>query len=174
MLKIAWFLKGSRPLTKIDYSYARNRHFVSENGVQRVPAYALPNNFIVGTIGADDAFCAGALFGIYQGRTNKEILELASAAFRSHYKMVSKFYSTHKNEYLCKFTCKYSVSSYKSINVCLFLHFWVGWGGCFGEQNRGLLALLSSLIKLEIQPSPFACAWTYRGSVYTLSINLVV
>lgn len=53
---------------------------VSENGVQRVPAYALPDNFIVGTTGAGDAFCAGALLGIYQDKTDKEILEFASGA----------------------------------------------------------------------------------------------
>ena len=53
---------------------------VSKNGVQRVPAYDLPKNFIVGTTGAGDAFCAGALFGIYQDKTDKEILEFASGA----------------------------------------------------------------------------------------------
>ena len=53
---------------------------VSENGVQLVPAYQLPENFIVGTTGAGDAFCAGALIGIYQGKTDEEILEFASAS----------------------------------------------------------------------------------------------
>ena len=53
---------------------------VSENGVELVPAYHLPENFIVGTTGAGDAFCAGALVGIYQDKTDKEILEFASAA----------------------------------------------------------------------------------------------
>ena len=53
---------------------------VSETGVDFVPSYALPDNFIVGTTGAGDAFCAGALLGIYQEKTGKEILEFASAA----------------------------------------------------------------------------------------------
>ena len=53
---------------------------VSENGVQLVPAYHLPENFIVGTTGAGDAFCAGSLIGIYQGKTDKQILEFASAS----------------------------------------------------------------------------------------------
>lgn len=53
---------------------------VSNTGVELVPAYALPKNFIVGTTGAGDAFCAGALLGIYQNKTDKEILEFASAA----------------------------------------------------------------------------------------------
>ncbi len=52
---------------------------VSEKGVECVPSYALPDNFIIGTTGAGDAFCAGALFGIYQNKTDKEILEFASA-----------------------------------------------------------------------------------------------
>ena len=52
---------------------------VSEKGVECVPSYALPDNFIVGTTGAGDAFCAGALFGIYQNKTDREILEFASA-----------------------------------------------------------------------------------------------
>lgn len=53
---------------------------VSENGVQLVPAYAIPADFIVGTTGAGDAFCAGALLGIYQNKSDAEILEFASAA----------------------------------------------------------------------------------------------
>ena len=53
---------------------------VSENGVTLVPSYALPKEFIVGTTGAGDAFCAGSLVGIYQGKSDKEILEFASGA----------------------------------------------------------------------------------------------
>ena len=53
---------------------------VSETGVDFVPSYSLPKDFIVGTTGAGDAFCAGALLGIYQEKTGKEILEFASAA----------------------------------------------------------------------------------------------
>ena len=53
---------------------------ISEKGVTVVPSYTLPNGFIVGTTGAGDAFCAGALYGIYQNKTDKEILEFASAA----------------------------------------------------------------------------------------------
>ena len=53
---------------------------VSEKGVECVPSYEIADNFIVGTTGAGDAFCAGALIGIYQGKTDKEILEFASGA----------------------------------------------------------------------------------------------
>ena len=53
---------------------------VSEKGVCCVASYALPKDFIVGTTGAGDAFCAGALIGIYQGKTDEEILGFASGA----------------------------------------------------------------------------------------------
>ncbi len=52
---------------------------VSEIGAVCVPSYSLPDGFIKGTTGAGDAFCAGALVGIYQGKTDKKILEFASA-----------------------------------------------------------------------------------------------
>ena len=45
-----------------------------------LPSYELPNGFISGTTGAGDAFCAGALIGIYENRCESEILELASCA----------------------------------------------------------------------------------------------
>lgn len=53
---------------------------LSEEGIEVVPSYELPDQFIVGTTGAGDAFCAGALWGIYQGETDRGILEFASAA----------------------------------------------------------------------------------------------
>lgn len=53
---------------------------VSENGFTFVPSYALPDNFIQGTTGAGDAFCAGALHGIYKGWSDREILEFGSAS----------------------------------------------------------------------------------------------
>lgn len=53
---------------------------VSKNGTTVVPSYDMPRSFIVGTTGAGDAFCAGALIGIYREKTDAEILDLASAA----------------------------------------------------------------------------------------------
>lgn len=44
-----------------------------------VGSYVLPDGYIKGTTGAGDAFCAGSLFGIYQGWRNQEMLEFASA-----------------------------------------------------------------------------------------------
>jgi sugar/nucleoside kinase (ribokinase family) len=52
----------------------------SEEGLTSVPSYDIPKDAIVGTTGAGDAFCAGALYGIYMGRSDREILEFASAA----------------------------------------------------------------------------------------------
>ena len=53
---------------------------LSKNGFELVPAYELPKNFIQGTTGAGDAFCAGVLLGIYKGWTDKEILAFGSAS----------------------------------------------------------------------------------------------
>ena len=53
---------------------------LSKDGFLCVPSYDIPEDFIVGTTGAGDAFCAGALLGIYQNKTDKEILEFSSAA----------------------------------------------------------------------------------------------
>lgn len=53
---------------------------LSNEGVTIVPSYALPEGYIQGTTGAGDAFCAGALYGIYRNWTDTQILEFASAA----------------------------------------------------------------------------------------------
>ena len=45
-----------------------------------LPSYDLPKGFIQGTTGAGDAFCAGALLGIYLGKSDEEILAIASKA----------------------------------------------------------------------------------------------
>ncbi len=50
------------------------------DGIEVLNSYSLPGGYIKGTTGAGDAFCAGALIGIYDGRTSLEILELAQAA----------------------------------------------------------------------------------------------
>lgn len=52
----------------------------SSEGVTVVPSYDIPKEAIKGTTGAGDAFCAGALLGIYDGKSDKEILEFASGS----------------------------------------------------------------------------------------------
>ena len=45
-----------------------------------VSSLSIPSNEIKGSVGAGDAFCAGALYGIYRNFHDREMLEFASAA----------------------------------------------------------------------------------------------
>lgn len=45
-----------------------------------VPSINIPSSEIKGSVGAGDAFCAGTLYGLYNGFTDKQMLEFASAA----------------------------------------------------------------------------------------------
>ena len=45
-----------------------------------MPSLRLPDGFIKGSVGAGDAFCAGCLYGIYNGYDDRRILEFASGA----------------------------------------------------------------------------------------------
>ncbi len=51
---------------------------LSDRGYQESLSFSLPNGFIKGTTGAGDAFCSGALIGIYNNESDKEILDFAS------------------------------------------------------------------------------------------------
>ena len=50
----------------------------SDAGVSVLGSYALPAGYIQGTTGAGDAFCAGALYGIYNSWSDEEIMAFAS------------------------------------------------------------------------------------------------
>ena len=50
---------------------------LSETGFFELPSWDLPKGFIKGKTGAGDAFCAGALIGIYRGLDEMGILTLA-------------------------------------------------------------------------------------------------
>lgn len=52
---------------------------LSADGYYCIGTYILPEGFIKGTTGAGDAFCAGALYGIYNDWKDKEILQFANA-----------------------------------------------------------------------------------------------
>ena len=45
-----------------------------------IPSLKIPSELIKGNVGAGDAFCAGALYGIYNGYSDEEMLEFASGA----------------------------------------------------------------------------------------------
>lgn len=53
---------------------------LSDEGFTLMPAYAASKEFIKGKTGAGDAFCSGALLGIYKGLSDYDILDLASQA----------------------------------------------------------------------------------------------
>lgn len=42
------------------------------------PSNKLPKGYIKGTVGAGDAFCAGALYGLYKGYVDEKILEIGN------------------------------------------------------------------------------------------------
>lgn len=52
---------------------------LSDNGYTEIPSLMLPKDFVLGTTGAGDAFCAGALYGIFKNFTDNEILNFASS-----------------------------------------------------------------------------------------------
>jgi len=45
-----------------------------------VPSLALPEGYIKGTVGAGDAFCAGALYSLYHGFDDEKMLDFAAGA----------------------------------------------------------------------------------------------
>lgn len=52
---------------------------LSKNSYTVVESYDVPKEFIKGTTGAGDAFCAGALYAIYENYSDKKLLEFASS-----------------------------------------------------------------------------------------------
>lgn len=52
----------------------------SEKKFTVVPSLELPKDFIKGSVGAGDAYAAACLYGLYNGYSDKELLEFASCA----------------------------------------------------------------------------------------------
>ena len=52
---------------------------LSKDGYSTLGSYILPEGYIQGTTGAGDAFCAGALIGIYKGWSDLDIMNFASS-----------------------------------------------------------------------------------------------
>ena len=76
---IAEKLKQLGVRKKVIIHFPKGAVCLSDGEFCALGSYNLPKDYIKGTTGAGDAFCAGALIGIYDGKTDKEILELASS-----------------------------------------------------------------------------------------------
>lgn len=50
------------------------------NNLVEVPSLKLPKGWIVGTVGAGDAFCSGVLYGAWKGMDLKSAIEMGTAA----------------------------------------------------------------------------------------------
>lgn len=79
MEKIAYKLREFGVQKKVVIHKPEYAVCLSDEGYTVVPSYKIPEDYIKGTTGAGDAFCAGTLIGIYKGWADKEILEFASA-----------------------------------------------------------------------------------------------
>lgn len=54
-------------------------YYLSREMAVYVPSLHLPNNYIKGTVGAGDAFCAGVLYGLFQDFPPEKCLQLGAA-----------------------------------------------------------------------------------------------
>ena len=77
--KIAEKLKELGVRKKVIIHMPERSVCLSDEGYSALGSYILPDGYIQGTTGAGDAFCAGALIGIYNGWSDMEIMEFASA-----------------------------------------------------------------------------------------------
>lgn len=87
---------------------------LSESGYTQVPSFDLPKGYIKGTTGAGDAFCAGALCGIYNGVDDEELLEFASACAVAALSEVDAISGLKDREEIIK-----SCSGLKRKKICL-------------------------------------------------------
>lgn len=76
--KMAFSLKNMGVRKKVIIHMPECSVCCSAAGVSVLGSYILPDGYIQGTTGAGDAFCAGALFGIYSGWDDIRIMEFAS------------------------------------------------------------------------------------------------
>ena len=77
--KIAEKLKELGVRKKVIIHMPERSVCLSDEGYSSLGSYILPDDYIQGTTGAGDAFCAGALIGIYNGWEDLQIMEFASA-----------------------------------------------------------------------------------------------
>ena len=77
----------------------------SNNGFTLLPSFDLPKGFIAGSTGAGDAYCSGALTGIFYDKADLEILEIATAcatASLTKQDAISGLNDIKANKELCK------------------------------------------------------------------------
>ncbi len=86
---------------------------LSKEGFTVVPSLDVPSDKIAGTTGAGDAFCAGALLAIYDGKSDKEILEFASSVA-----LVSLFSKDATSGIVCEEKIKEISKEYGRKNIC--------------------------------------------------------
>lgn len=70
------------------------------------PSIHLPKGYIKGSVGAGDAFCAGCLYGIYNGFSDKEILEFASGAAACNLAAADSVSGMQSKEYILDLLAK--------------------------------------------------------------------
>ena len=71
-----------------------------------VPSLKLPKGYIKGSVGAGDAFCAGCLYGIYHGFSDKDILEFASGAAACNLAAADSVSGMQSKEYILDLIAK--------------------------------------------------------------------
>jgi sugar/nucleoside kinase (ribokinase family) len=70
---------GVRDLVVIHFP--EGAYLLSQGGVELLqPSLELPEDYIVGSTGAGDSFCAGILYGLYQGWNHDKTLRFANCA----------------------------------------------------------------------------------------------
>lgn len=114
MLAICTKLKGLGVKERVIIHCPEYGVCLSEEGYTIVPSYELPNGFIKGTTGAGDAFCAGALNGIYYEVNDKNLLEFASACAVAALSAVDAVSGVKSKEEIIK-SCK----SFERKKLCL-------------------------------------------------------
>ncbi len=77
LVKIAKALKDKGVSERVIIHTPTLNVCVSNDSQTVMPSFKLPDGFIKGTTGAGDAFCAGALYSIYNEKTDEEILKTA-------------------------------------------------------------------------------------------------
>ena len=71
-----------------------------------VPSLKLPKGYIKGSVGAGDAFCAGCLYGIYNGLSDRDILEFASGAAACNLAAADSVSGMQSKEYILDLIAK--------------------------------------------------------------------